>query len=313
MALKSDGTVWAWGRNTYGQLGIGSTTEKKTPIQLGSLSGVIAIAAGTFHSIALKSDGTVWAWGVNKYGQLGDNTTTTRLSPVQVINTTGGGFTGIMAIAAGGWHNLVIKTDNTVWTWGLNDNGQLGINSITNKLTPVKVTTLINIDAIAAGKYHSAAHRSDCTVWTWGQNTNGQVGDGTTTMRKVPVEVLNVIDAISVGAGNYHTAEINTDCTMQAWGDNSEGQIGDNTIIDKPTAVEVIIPPATPFDLGSCVFSDRDNDGIPDGCDNCPDNCNVNSWMQMTMAQEMCAIKTLVAEAADNLNVSSSANIGDHH
>ena len=137
--------------------------------------------------------------------------------------------------------NLVIKTDNTVWAWGLNDYGQLGINSITTKRAPVKVNTVTDIEAITAGELHSAARRSDCTVWTWGQNTNGQLGDGTTTMRKVPVEVLNVSDAISIGSGNFHTAEINTDCTMRAWGDNSEGQLGNNTIIDSTTAVEVII------------------------------------------------------------------------
>ena len=91
----------------------------------------------------------------------------------------------------------------------------------------------------------------------------------------MPVEVLIVDDAISIGAGGYHTAEINTDCTMRAWGDNAEGQLGDNTIIDSPTAVQVIISPATPFDLGSCSPSDKDSDGIPDCNDNCPDNCNV--------------------------------------
>jgi alpha-tubulin suppressor-like RCC1 family protein len=136
------------------------------------------------------------------------------------------------------------------------------------------VNTVTDVEAISAGAEHSAALRSDCTVWTWGQNSNGQIGDGTTTIRKVPVEVLNVGNVIMIGSGNYHTAEINADCALWTWGDNSEGQLGNNTIMDSSTAVEVIIPPATPFDMGICVFPDRDNDGIPDGCDNCPDNCN---------------------------------------
>ena len=260
-----------------GSLVMAQSRDRTSPVQVSGLTGIISIAAGTFYSVALKDNGTVWTWGENKYGQLGDNTNNiNRLIPVQVVTSSDVGFTGVMAIAAGGWHTLAIKTDNTLWTWGRNDFGQIGDNTTIMRKTPVKVSTLSNIEAITAGKYHSAALRSDCTIWTWGQNTDGQLGDGTIIMKKVPVEVLNVSDAISIGSGGFHTAEINTDCTMRAWGDNSEGQLGDNTIIDKSTAVEVIIPPATPFDLGACVFPDRDSDGIPDGCDNCPDNCNVN-------------------------------------
>ena len=89
MALKSDGTVWAWGDNGYGQLGDGTTTDRTTPVQVSGLSGVTAIAAGCYHTVALKSDGTVWAWGYNGYGQLGDGTTTQRTTPVQVSGLYG--------------------------------------------------------------------------------------------------------------------------------------------------------------------------------------------------------------------------------
>ena len=127
LALKSDSTVWAWGRNNYGQLGDGTNRDRTSPVQVSGLSGIIAIAAGTIHSIAMKNNGTVWTWGENKYGQLGDNTIMIdRLTPVQVVNSSGVGFAGAMAIAAGGWHTLAIKTDNTVWAWGRNDYGQLG-------------------------------------------------------------------------------------------------------------------------------------------------------------------------------------------
>ena len=113
LALKSDGTVWAWGYNGCGQLGDGSTTNRLTPVQVSGLTGVVAIAGGGSHSLALKSDGTVWAWGCNDYGQLGDGTTTNRLTPVQVS-----GLTGVVAIAGGGAHSLALKSDGTVWAWG---------------------------------------------------------------------------------------------------------------------------------------------------------------------------------------------------
>ena len=133
LGLTSYGTVWAWGRNTYGQLGDGSTTTRSTPVQVSGLSGVIAIAGGDIHSLALKSDGTVWAWGYNYYGQLGDGSTTTRSTPVQVS-----GLSGVIAIAGGGDHNLALKSDGTVWAWGDNTNGELGDGSTTTRSTPVQ-------------------------------------------------------------------------------------------------------------------------------------------------------------------------------
>ena len=116
LALKKDGTVWAWGHNEYGQLGDGTQTlGRLTPVQVSGLSGVIAIAAGEYHSLALKSDGTVWAWGGNYEGQLGDGTTNNKLTPVQVS-----GLSGVIAIAASYRHSLALKSDGTVWAWGSN-------------------------------------------------------------------------------------------------------------------------------------------------------------------------------------------------
>src|SRR6266568_3249689 len=116
LALKSDGTVWAWGNNGNGQLGDNTTTERHAPVEVvgsggsGNLTGITAIAAGGAHSLALKSDGTVWAWGWNLNGQLGDNTTTDRDAPVEVVGAGGSGnLTGVTAIAAGGSsHSLAL-------------------------------------------------------------------------------------------------------------------------------------------------------------------------------------------------------------
>ena len=121
IALKSNGTVWAWGHNGYGQLGDGTTTHRYTPVQVSGITGVIAIAVGEVHTIALKSDGTVWAWGSNEFGQLGDGTTTHRYTPIQVTS-----LTSVTAIASGGYHTIALKSDGTVWTWGHNTFGQLG-------------------------------------------------------------------------------------------------------------------------------------------------------------------------------------------
>ncbi|TLZ71770.1 MAG: RCC1 repeat-containing protein, partial [Methanobacteriota archaeon] len=189
LALKSDGTVWAWGANSAGQLGNGSFTGSNTPVQTSGINGVTAIAGGQLHSLALKSDGTVWAWGFNLDGQLGNGTNTTTYpygldTPVQVL-----GLTGVIAIAGGGAHSLALKSDGTVWAWGQNNKGQLGNGSFTGSNTPVQTSGISGVTAIAGGVSHSLALKSDGTVWAWGYNGGGELGNGTYTDNNTPVEV----------------------------------------------------------------------------------------------------------------------------
>jgi alpha-tubulin suppressor-like RCC1 family protein len=147
LALKSDGTVWAWGSNEDGQLGDGTTENRTRPVQVvgpggvGYLTNVVAIAAGAYHSLALKSDGTVWAWGFNVDGELGNGTEAGSTTPVQVVGPGGQGYlTNVVAIAGADWHSLALKNDGTVWAWGYNEEGQLGINSSGDyRTTPVQV------------------------------------------------------------------------------------------------------------------------------------------------------------------------------
>ena len=200
VAVKSDGTVWAWGSNASGQLGDATTTDRSSPTQVQGLSGVKAVSAGNAHTLALKSDGTVWAWGDNSSGQLGDGTTTNRSSPVQVA-----GLANIVAISAGGPHSLALAKDGTVWAWGDNEVGMLGDGTQEDRLHPVAVPGLSGVASISAGRAvyygHSVAATSDGAVWSWGDYTNGQLGDGTLVERDLPVVVLHEDGGGSV-AGN---------------------------------------------------------------------------------------------------------------
>jgi alpha-tubulin suppressor-like RCC1 family protein len=188
VALKSDGTVMAWGSNQYGQLGHGKTTDSLTPQAVPGLTGVVAIAAGFYHTLALKSDHTVVAWGNNEQGQLGDGTFTNELSPQPVP-----GLTEIKAISAGSNHTIALKSNGTVATWGDNQFGQLGDGGVTDSPNPLTVPNLDGIMAIAAGNAHSVALKSDGTVLTWGENSLGQLGDGTNTNRQIPVIATNLL------------------------------------------------------------------------------------------------------------------------
>ena len=136
--LKSDGSVWATGRNVEGQLGDGSTASKSNPVQVSDSSGnalanVAAIAAGYYHTIFLKSDGTVWATGQNSEGQLGDGSNVNKSNPVQVSDSSGNAFSNVAAIAAGFQHTIFLKSDGSVWTTGYNNQGQLGDGSNASK------------------------------------------------------------------------------------------------------------------------------------------------------------------------------------
>ena len=131
VVLKNDGTVWAWGDNTSGQIGDGNSTNRPTPTQVPGLTGVTAIAAEGAHTVALKSDGTVWSWGLDLLRLPVDGTTQAHFKPVQVTN-----LSGVTAIAAGDYCTLALKNDGTVWAWGENDHGQLGDGSTANRYAP---------------------------------------------------------------------------------------------------------------------------------------------------------------------------------
>jgi alpha-tubulin suppressor-like RCC1 family protein len=206
--IANDGSLWAWGDNSLGQLGDGSKKNQSTPIEIDVPAGsgsFWAVAAKGNQTIALKTDGTVWAWGCNSFGQLGNNTKIDQVTPVQVKGLGGTGFlTDIVAISCGDGFAMAVKLDGTVWAWGSNAFGQLGDGTKTDRLTPVQVKdpngvgVLSNIIAIALGDNHVIALKADHTVYVWGKNTNGQLGDGTNTDKLYPELVDFVSPTIPV-------------------------------------------------------------------------------------------------------------------
>jgi len=236
LALKNDGTVWAWGRNDNGQLGDGSNIDRNTPVQVSGLSGVTAVATSNAHNLALKNDGTVWAWGWNGHSQLGDGTNLNRNTPVAVS-----GLSGVVAVAVGGGHSLALKNDGTVWAWGWNDVGQIGDGTTTRRWTPVQVSDLSGIGALAAGTDHSLAFKQDGTVWAWGWNEYGQLGDGSIVNRVRPTQVGGLSGELTYLAGGiYNSMILKNDGTVWIWGANWYGEIGDGTTTTRKSPVQVL-------------------------------------------------------------------------
>jgi alpha-tubulin suppressor-like RCC1 family protein len=226
LALKSDGSLWSWGYNTYGQLGSGTTTASSAPFQVGT--GYRSVTAGYAFSLAIKSDGTLWAWGDNSYGQLGDGTTSQRATPLQI-------GTGFVSVAAGFCHSVGIKVDGTLWAWGCNDQGQLGDGTTNATWIPKLIGS--NYSSATARIYHTLALKNDGTLFAWGNNDSGQLGDGTTTIRLAPVRVAEGFQ--SIAAGYSHAAGIKADGTLWAWGGNWLGQLGDGTFVQRNSPVMV--------------------------------------------------------------------------
>jgi len=238
-AIKTDGTLWTWGLNSYGRLGNNTTTDRSTPLTtFAGGTNWKQVSGGWFHTAAIKTDGTLWTWGFNYYGELGVNdagATANRSTPV----TTFAGGTNWKQVSGGGYYTAAIKTDGTLWTWGNNSNGQLGDNTSTTRSTPV--TTFAggtNWKQVACGFNHTAAIKTDGTLWTWGNNVFGQLGVDDTNIRLTPVTTFaGGTNWKQVSCGSDHTAAIKTDGTLWSWGYNYNGQLGINNTIDRSTPV----------------------------------------------------------------------------
>ncbi|MCL2680059.1 MAG: hypothetical protein FWF11_01075 [Coriobacteriia bacterium] len=233
LAIRSDGTLWAWGHNELGQTGItglaiGWDSNQLTPAQVGTATNWAAVSAGNSHSLAIKSDGTLWEWGAAASGL--------QTTPAQV-----GTATNWTQVSAGAAHSLAIRLDGTLWSWGSNNNGLTGLGIDFDydtgygfQTTPAQVGTATNWTQVSAGSNHSLGIRSDGTLWAWGENANGMTGLGTTTgFQTTPTQVgtaTNWATVSAAGNSNFHedgySLAIRSDGTLWSWGHNDHGRTG---------------------------------------------------------------------------------------
>ena len=231
VAIKTDGTLWVWGRNNdIPRLGTNNTTNRNTPVTtFAGGTNWKSVSTGKVSTVAIKTDGTLWVWGGNDKGQLGTNDTNTRSTPV----TTFAGGTNWKQVSCINDHILAIKTDGSLWTWGNGADGRLGTNDTNTRTTPV--TTFAggtNWKSVAFGGStgnHSAAIKTDGSLWTWGNGDNGRLGTNNGINRSTPVTTFaGGNNWKSIAVGDSHTGAIKTDGTLWSWGFTGSGRLGNN-------------------------------------------------------------------------------------
>ncbi|QKG55827.1 VCBS repeat-containing protein [Hymenobacter sp. BRD128] len=234
VAVRADGTLWAWGWNNYGQAGANGSANVLVPTQLGTGTNWVSVAAGAYHNLALRADGTIWAWGLNNGGQLGNGNSgvyVAQPNPTQV-----GTGTNWVSVAAAYNYSAAIRADGTMWNWGLITIPGAGqTNNITQIITPnpTQVGTATNWVTVTCGTSHMAAVQADGTLWTWGYNGAGALGNGTQNNAQVPTQVGTATNWVSATAGNDYTAAVQADGTLWVWGNNNSGQVGDGTFANQ--------------------------------------------------------------------------------
>jgi alpha-tubulin suppressor-like RCC1 family protein len=233
IAVKTDGTLWAWGRNNFGQLGTGNSADSNFPVQIGNENVWEEIACGFEHAAAIKSDGTLWAWGRNNYGQLGNASSTGSSIPVEVV-----GDLIWSQISAKGYGTTGITNEGLLLEWGCYPTSGGGCPNAVNQ--PAYSGTLDSwqgFSSVSLGYEFGLALKLDGTLWGWGWNGSGQFGSGNYTGSNFPVQIGTQSDWSKIGAGDGFSIALKNNGTLWGWGENSYGQsgIGTNNDVTIPT------------------------------------------------------------------------------
>ena len=228
VAIGSDGSLWAWGNNEFGQIGDGRSGEASNsrPVRIGTYSDWVDVSAGDRHVLAIRADGSLWAWGNNENGRTGLGTDAGNTSAPARVGTA----TGWEAVSAGVGHSLAIR-NGELWAWGNNANGRTGLGSDTgNTNAPARVGTDTDWVYVSAGVEHSMGIREDAdgyrTLWVWGNGANGRLGSGNANSQSSPVQAGAATDWAAVSAGNNHSMGVRTNGTLWATGSTNDGQLG---------------------------------------------------------------------------------------
>jgi len=225
-AIKSNGYLYCWGGNEYGQLGLGDTVNRNVPVEVGGMWKTVA--TGNSHTCGVKSDGTLWCWGWNWYGQLGIGEWG-YVYPNPEYYTLPQSVTGETRwkeVATGWSHTCAIATDSTLWCWGNNYFGELGIGEKGNTNVPLISALSSGWDKVSAGESQSCGHRDDSLVYCWGHNRDGRLGTGDYLDRRVPEKIAMEKPIKTFTVGRYHACVIDMGNRLYCFGNNEEGQLG---------------------------------------------------------------------------------------
>ena len=236
-AIKTDGTLWTWGSGIYDQLGHNNTVNRSSPTQVGSSTTWSKVCNAAYTFLAIKTDGTLWTWGYGARGVSGLNDQVYRSSPTQV-----GSATNWSKLPVGNniFFTGAIKTDGTLWTWGTNSVGQLGVNDLTYRSSPTQVGTGTDWNILGGGgAFGAVAIKTNGTLWTWGNESSGQLGQGDAVRRSSPTQVGSATTWSKVQSYNDRVTAIKTDGTLWAWGANSDGQLGLNDRVNRSIPAQV--------------------------------------------------------------------------
>lgn len=238
VAVRRNGTVWAWGRNWFGQLGNNNATTQSSPVSvIGGFTDWCQVSAGFTGTLGVRQNGTLWAWGAGNAIGNGSSMTCSRSSPVSVA----GGFTDWCQASIGSNQAAAVRQNGTIWMWGSNNGGRLGDGTTVDRCSPVSVIGgFTDWCQVSTGGASTSAIRQNGTLWSWGYN-GGRLGDGTSLARSSPVLVAGgFTDWCQVSVGGSMAAAVRQNGSLWTWGQNSSGELGDGTTITRSSPVSVV-------------------------------------------------------------------------